>query len=197
MKDTSGPTIFVCGIAGVGKTYLVRAATSALPGAISWSAGEIIGQARRVADPETLRTLPADDLVGSQELLIGGFQARRREAPSPLVLLDAHSVIDTDRGLFEIPVDVIRRLAPSGLMHVEDNAQAILERRLADHGRPRPVRSLSELVEYQNRSVRCCQHYRDALRIPLVVVRSGDVEIFVKSVELLRNGEVPLYQSAS
>src|SRR5580704_17600695 len=106
MSGSHGSTIMVCGIAGVGKTHLIHAALGRLPSGLTWRASEIIGEARKTRDPERLRALPADDIRRSQELLVDGFEARRRALPDNLVLLDAHSVIDSDDGLFEIPVDI-------------------------------------------------------------------------------------------
>ena len=42
------------------------------------------------------------------------WHLRARAIESSVVLLDAHSVLDTDAGLFEISTDVMRHLDPLG-----------------------------------------------------------------------------------
>src|SRR5258705_10790450 len=116
MIASSGVTILVCGISGVGKTSLIQSSTKDFPNALRWRASDIIAQAREMSDPERLRLLPPLELLRSQELLVEGFRAHRELFPSELVILDAHSVIDTDEGFFQVPVEVVSRLSPSGIV---------------------------------------------------------------------------------
>jgi adenylate kinase len=183
-------TLFVCGIAGVGKTRLLHDTQDQVPEAIVWRAGEIIAEARSTANPEMSRNLPPEEIQRSQELLISGFNARRRQFPLSLVLLDGHSVIDTEIGLFDIAVDVVERLNPSGIIHVEDDESKILKRRLADLERVRPMRSLEQLIEYQKRSVARCILYQKALAIPLIHVRSGDAANFIDAIRRIHSRAV-------
>jgi len=182
MKRSTTHTIFICGISGVGKTKLIESVIDRFPSAVTWRASEIIGQARKVTDSETLRKLAPGEIQQSQELLLQGFLARRGALPDALVLLDAHSVIDTESGFIDIPVRVIAGLAPSGIIHVSDDVARISERRLADPSRVRPERSLGQLAEYQQRSIALCERYSAALDLPLVEVRSGDWEAFAETI---------------
>ncbi|MGH8143885.1 MAG: AAA family ATPase [Steroidobacteraceae bacterium] len=182
MNSLSGRLILVCGVAGVGKTRLIKSTVERDPTRVVWSAGEIIGEARRIDHRDLLRTLPADELMHSQELLVRGIQARRVATPDAIVLLDGHSVIDTDQGLFDVPLDIVRRLAPMGVIYVSDRVEQILERRRADAARARPERSLAQLSEYQDRSIARCRDYQKGLTIPLSVVTSGDEEGFDRAV---------------
>ena len=185
MSTPVAHTILVCGISGVGKTRLLNDVLKSLPSAVLWRASEIIGAARNVLDPETLRTLPATEILRSQALLIRGFEALRRAFPNTLVLLDAHSVIDADTGYIEIPVEVVRRFVLSGILHVSDEPARILKRRIADTERVRPVRSLVHLVEYQLRSRAACEGYSAALNVPLIEVRSGEVEASTRAIQAI------------
>ncbi len=190
MNDWCGTTILVCGVSGVGKTRLIQLALSRFPGALHWRASEIIGEARKISAPERLRSMPLRELGENQALLLLGFDALRRRFPDVLVLLDAHSVIDSDLGLFEVPAAVVISLRPSGIIHVEDAIESIFERRLSDTKRGRPNRTLAQIGEYQRRSSNACEEYRLALGVPLLRVRSGDVDGFeraVRQIELAKS----------
>lgn len=125
-------TVVVCGISGVGKTHLIRAAIERLPDAVTWSASEIIGEARQNTDSEYLRSLPEDELSRSQEMLVHGFARRAHGVRNYLVLLDAHCVLEVDTGMFDIPGEIMRRLSPLGFIQLDDQVERILERRTRD-----------------------------------------------------------------
>lgn len=182
MIDRAAVTILVFGISGVGKTTLLESALQRFPAAHVWRASDIIGIARHEPDPEKLRTLPLDEIRLNQELLVRGFEARRREFAESLVLLDAHSVLDTEAGLIDIPVEVVSAFIPSGIIHVSDQIEQIQARRLADSARARPQRSLIELREYQERSMAACERFKSALEIPLIYVRAGEAGAFVAAI---------------
>jgi adenylate kinase len=189
MSRQGAPTILVCGISGVGKTKLLERAIDSFPSAVIWRAAEIIGNARDVIDPEALRNLPIGEIQQNQKLLVKGFNARRKALPEGLVFLDAHSVIDSENGLIDIPFEVARHLHPAGIIHISDDVPRILERRTADKNRVRPVRSLAQLTEYQQRSIASCERYSVGLNVPIFQVVSGDVPAFKSAVqEILASG---------
>src|SRR6185437_7215114 len=121
------------------KSSLISSALAQFPMATSWRASEIIGVARGIEDPEMLRALPANEILLNQELLVKGYRELRRTYPDVLVLLDAHSIVDSESGLIEIPSVVVGELGPVCIIHIYDNVDRILERRLADKGRTRPA----------------------------------------------------------
>jgi adenylate kinase len=182
MSECTGCTIFVCGISGVGKTHLIRAVLGQLKDALTWRASEMIAEARQVFDPEQLRTLAPTELQQSQELLVAGFATRRRMFTNELVLLDAHSVIDTNEGLFDIPVVIVARLKTTGIIHVTDEPGRIYERRSADRERVRPSRSVAQLEVYQSRSIANCESYCSMLHVPLTLVHAGDENAFERTI---------------
>lgn len=191
-------TILVCGVSGVGKTHLINRVLQKIPDAVSLRASAIIGATRDNSDPEYLRALPTDELTRSQELLVRGFLERRCSLAGKRVLLDAHSVIDTGHPtgqviLLEIPTDVIARLEPSGIIHVEDSVKRIAERRNLDAVRSRPARSFEQLDAYQVRSLTICKQYEGALGIPLMRVDSGDEEEFTRAIATLSGPAWPTY----
>jgi len=182
LASGASPTVVVCGIAGVGKSSLISSALAQFPMATSWRASEIIGVARGIEDPEMLRALPANEILLNQELLVKGYRELRRTYPDVLVLLDAHSIVDSESGLIEIPSVVVGELGPVCIIHIYDNVDRILERRLADKGRTRPARSPEQLSEYQQRSIAACDRYSESLHVPVAHISSGDVEGFAKVI---------------
>ena len=188
MKDGTTVTILVCGVSGVGKTALLTRVGDQMPQALVWRASELIGEARRTLDPEALRAMSAEEIQHSQDLLVHGICVRRASHPDRLVLLDAHSVIDSDAGLIDVPVEVIARLHPSGIIHVSDDVAGIVKRRQADVTRVRPLRSVSELEAYQRRSLAACKRYEIELGIPLFEITSGDTAGMISAIERIRKG---------
>lgn len=182
MSANRPKTIVVCGIAGVGKTYLTTRAASLLPASVLWQASAIIKEARKVADPEVLRRLGADQMQQSQKLLVAGFETKCAESNSEIILLDAHSVIDTDSGLFEVGTDIMRQLRPLAFVHVEDDVTAIIQRRCQDIVRQRPVRTPDQISNYQRRSLEVCEAYGKEMERQVFRLRSGDVDSFCNIV---------------
>jgi adenylate kinase len=166
----------------VGKTRLLESVAPRFPAARVWRASEIIGDMRHLHDPERLRTLPRDEIERSQHLLIQGFALRRQQYPQALVFLDAHSVIDTDDLLVDIPVKIAEALAPTGIVHISDEVERIQERRLADAARARPARTLRQLEEYQRRSLAACERFATAVNVLLLDVRSGDTAALTEAI---------------
>jgi adenylate kinase len=166
--------VFVCGVSGVGKTHLIRQVLPELPEAVSWTASEIIGEARQNTDPEFLRTLPVNELARSQELLVRAFRHRWDETTVALILLDGHCVLDTDEGFFAIDTGIIRRLDPMAFIYIEEHVERILERRTADARKRRPMRTTEQLRDYQDRSRRACEGFSQALDRPMFQIYSED-----------------------
>jgi adenylate kinase len=100
------------------------------------------------------------------------------------VLLDAHSVIDNDRFLIEIPTAVIRPLGVAAILFVEADAGLIARRRL-HRSRAAPRRTPEELAAHQDCARNVCTKYSQELGVPLETVTSDAVEAavdFVKSI---------------
>ena len=192
--EHSKQVVMVCGVSGVGKTHLIRSVLSELPDAVSWRASEIIAEARRNEDPEYLRTLPVDELARSQELLVRSFWHRMDSTPAAWILLDAHCVLDTDEGLFEIDTGIIRRIDPIGFIHIEDHIDRILERRSADTDRRRPGRNWEQLRIYQDRSRDVCRGFAAALRRSMIQIYAGDSDGFLKAIHELRSAKTSAFR---
>lgn len=174
MKGNGPKVLFVCGVAGVGKTYMINRVIRSFPAAVTCRASSIIQEARKIADPDTLRRLSMNDIALSQELLIAGLNRVRTECAAALVVLDGHSVIDTENGYFDITVETVKRLHVHSVVHLEEAVERVQKRRALDSTRGRLSRSIDELAEYQSRSLAMCQSYERELSIPLVRLCAGD-----------------------
>ncbi len=171
--------IAVCGISGVGKTYLINRVVAGLEHVTRLSAGSIIAEARSSAHPEFLRKLPVDELDRSQELLIAGFSRALADIRSRLLLLDAHTVIDNGSDeLYLVADSVFAALRPDGIIHVEAEPELIVRQREADSVRPRPSRSVKVLDNQQRASAQRAEQLAAGLGIWCARVRSGDVGTF-------------------
>ena len=98
------------------------------------------------------------------------------------IIFDGHCVVDDGKQLVEIPVEVIAALSVSGLIFVQREPTAIVERRLKDITRTRPVRSVEEIELHQNQAMLVCEGYAKHLRLDLHVVPAGDEGSFASVV---------------
>lgn len=190
MSDRFPKTLFVCGIAGIGKTHLIARVLPQFPLAVTWRASAIIQEARDVADPDLLRRMSRDEIALSQGLLITGLERRRRESTSALIVLDGHSVVDSDDGLIDIAVETIRQLRVQVVVHLDDTVARIAARRASDNNRRRPARTIEQLSHYQSRSLANCKLYESRLGIELLRLRAGDEEGLAKTIAELLAAEM-------
>jgi adenylate kinase len=169
----------VFGVSGVGKSTLIAKAREDIP-SVHLQASVLIKEG--LADPamhsEALRQLSGDQVRANQDVLVMNFWRKVRAQHCRLILLDGHLVIDIDRDLLEIPRAIICRLRPSLLVHVEDDVDKIVERRMQDNNRVRPIRSEATLREHQQVSSRLCKVYARELGIKAVVLRPDEAERF-------------------
>ena len=126
---------------------------------------------------EELRTAQRELLVSNQSVLASTLMAWPFPSGTRHVLLDAHSVIDNDKVLVDIPIDAIASLSPNRLIFLFDEPANIVSRRLSDT-RQRPSRTAEELDAHQKRSLEVCELYSERMAIPLIAVQSGDTNTF-------------------
>jgi len=174
---TIPPIVGVFGISGVGKTRLVGAAISSMPGALHLQGSSLIkqGLAAPLICSEALRKAGGDRIICNQRLLIAMFYRVVAEHSTSLVIFDGHLLIDTENGLIEVPQTVIAELQPKLLVHVEADPTLISSRRHADHNRTRPLRRTRTLAAHQARSRAMCRVYAEKAKIAMRTLQSDDV----------------------
>jgi len=171
------------GLSGVGKSYLIKQLTAKESHYVHFSAGELIRKRRSNIDHDELRLLPDDEILRNQYLLIDQFQQELSAVQdSVVVLFDAHMIIDTDSGFFEVPFDIFSRLSPDYFTYISENPETILSRRRADASRKRPTRTVDELDLQQKRSLELARSYSENLVIEFAHLNSSNIEILEKQL---------------
>jgi adenylate kinase len=168
----------VFGLSGVGKSWLISRFAEGIAIAHA-QASQLLREARaeiggRMESQEELRQ---GAVLDNQALLVEAFSKFRAAATKPIIF-DGHSVIDAGDQLVEIPVAVIRALAPAGLVLIKDEPAVIIARRTGDRTRIRPVRSEDEIRSHQIRAQVLCEQYAATLGVNLKVIQAGDIEGF-------------------
>ncbi|WP_445219294.1 AAA family ATPase [Bradyrhizobium sp. Pa8] len=160
-------TVVVFGVSGVGKTVACSDFIGRHPEVMHTSAGALLQSVTATAG-EVLRTESPEALLKTQMILGEAFANWQAKHGANAVLVDAHSVIDNDRALIEIPVEVIRSLKPSVLVLLEEAPEVIVERRRLD-SRSRPLRSIEDLHRQIETARRVCRGYAEDLDLPFEV----------------------------
>jgi adenylate kinase len=171
----------VFGISGVGKSTLIARASENIP-SLHVQASVLIKEG--LADPtihsEALRRRSGDQIGANQDILVEGFWRKVRAQHCRLIIFDGHLVVDTDIELYDIPGAIIRRLQLSLMVHVEDDAARIADRRMRDSHRVRPARPEATLREHQRVSSRLCEAYACELGIQAIVLRPDEARRFAR-----------------
>lgn len=184
-----GPLVVLLGISGVGKSFLTRRMSEFRPDLLCLSAGTLLIEALR-ADPEQLRTANREVILANQALLSEAVHRARSGRWQQTVLLEAHSVIDNDEDLIDVPVDVIQALEIAGIILIEEYVAYIRRRRKADL-RTRPDRGLSKLDEQQRLSSNAALRYATALSVPIRRLSSEDYAAALNFVQELEHSSRP------
>jgi adenylate kinase len=170
----NGPVVAILGLSGSGKSYLARSIVRARPEYLRLSAGSLLRRSFHTTG-EKLRTAEGEEVRENQiELASALAEARAGQWKRP-VLLEAHSFIDNDQELVDVPSEAMASLGLAGIILIDMPAEQIAARRQTDK-RKRPQRSLAELKRQRVRSTRLANGYAADLNIPLIAVRSGERE---------------------
>ncbi|MGY4282030.1 adenylate kinase [Bradyrhizobium sp. LM2.7] len=139
-------------------------------------------QAAKNIDSAILRTDVAGNILQNQNLLGEALKHFRLGRETSDVLIDAHSVIDNDHELIEVPIDAVRAMSPSGLVLLEAPPELVAERRRKD-ARLRPSRTAEELQFQTGVARRVCESYASELGLPLEIgtaMHDGDLEVLIQ-----------------
>lgn len=160
-------TVLVFGISGVGKSTACKSYVARHPAVLLTSAGALLQDAIAI-DSASLRTEPADQILLNQKLLGSALARFRLGRESADLLVEAHSVIDNNQELVEVPTDTVRAMRPDGMILLETDPAAVKKQRENDK-RVRPVRSFDELNTHMRMARRACEKYATELGIPLEI----------------------------
>jgi adenylate kinase len=177
----TGRMVCVFGISGVGKTNLIE---GFLREHRTWRG---LSASRLLVDltSKGLDELRASDrpvIESNQDLLADAIHHYRVSNPEVDWLLDAHSIVDNERELVPVPLRVIARINPNGILFVFDDADQILRRRTEDPIRRRPLFDTSRIQREQSLALQICLRYADDLRLDLRQVRATNSSGFESAV---------------
>ncbi|BCP52691.1 hypothetical protein K32_13080 [Kaistia sp. 32K] len=108
-----------------------------------------------------------EGILARQMGLKAALDERTRGRSEPIVVLDAHSVVDNDRELVAVPVGVVRALAPTALVLLEAPISAVVSRRTSEERRP--SRSEEAIFTEMATARSVVADYALKLRLPLAV----------------------------
>lgn len=180
----TGPIIILLGVSGVGKSRLANKIGALRPDTLLLSAGGLLRKYLRTTG-EKLRTAEKRDVQENQLALAEALTNERRGQEDRLVLLEAHSFIDNDQELVDVPVKIIESLKPAGIILMSTTGERLAQQREMDE-RERPKRTPRELGRQLDHSRNLAVHYSETLRIPMIQIEGGDYETalaFIDSLE--------------
>lgn len=162
--------VALVGLSGVGKTTFLQRTANYLT-FTHLEASQILKEelaklATKEPTSEELRTGAVRD---NQRILIEGFN-RKSLSSKNLIVLDAHTVIDTGKELQKISATVFGEMGIEKMIFLEAAPEDILQRRLDDTGRKRPVKTLQEIDSQQTSALQQARQITRILNIPLLTV---------------------------
>ncbi|MBR1068323.1 adenylate kinase [Bradyrhizobium japonicum] len=159
--------IIIFGISGVGKTTACKSFIRRSPAFGYISASQFLGKARNLS-VEQLRHSSEAEVCENQRLLAEHLPGEMSKSEKKFLLLDAQNVIDNGVDLVQVPMAVVEKLRPCGIILLEANAVDLYLRRKNDSSY-RPSRAPAEL-ESQMRFIRTVTlDYSRALEVPLII----------------------------
>jgi len=163
------------GISGAGKSYLLKS----LPLRRSYhvvTASELIKRQINSRDSssvssEQMRLSATNDM---QALLMEAVKIEQKTAESPIIL-DCHAVIDKGDHLDPVPISVFEKIGVLRVIHLVVSPAEIWSRRRDDNSRTRPVISVEQLANHQNRSVAHARAISRAIHVEYVETDGSDL----------------------
>lgn len=171
-------TVAFVGLSGVGKSTLIRSLAERIE-LQHLSAGKLIGEEKaRIKEALNHDELRLADIAVNQQLLIDSFN-RKKDISAGLVVLDGHTVIDTNLKLEAIPTSVFRAIGIELFIFLHVNPSEILKRRTLDSSRNRPLIGVTEIAEHQAFALEVTESCARELSIPCHVVDTDDINFII------------------
>lgn len=165
--------IALVGVSGVGKsTYLKRCAETL--SFLHLEASSLIKEQKQLIEGTftTSEQLRTGAVLNNQELLISAYK-RRTNSEEQLCVLDGHTVIDTGRGFQKIPANVFHEMNIEKFIVLVAEAAVIKKRREMDTERKRPIRSVTDIRDYQELVKSYTTEIGKTLGIPVVIIKQN------------------------
>ena len=159
------PIVNVFGVSGVGKTSACRSFVRRHSGYLHLIASAVLSEVTGLS-PKELGRRDTDEIVRQQALLIDAVVERTKSCQDVVTLLDGNAIIDTGDDLVPVPVQLMTRLGPSGMILLEAPPEVIRSRRLADN-KYRSGRTVLEIALQMEATRQVVQNFSSELGIPL------------------------------
>ncbi|WP_068094076.1 AAA family ATPase [Novosphingobium rosa] len=179
----TGLVVILLGVSGVGKSRLASEIGALRPDILRLSAGGLLRKHLRTTS-EKLRTADRRDVQENQFALAEALADERRGQEDRLVLLEAHSFIDNDQELVDVPVEIIGSLKPSGIILISTTAERLARQREMDE-RERPKRTVHELRRHLDHSRDLARRYSALLGIPMIQIEDGKCKAALEFIDSL------------
>lgn len=164
----------VFGISGVGKTTLIKDFLQKSEGWSHIQAGSLIKSICQNTDRDKLRLSGKELILSNQKLMVTAFWQKIQFENLSKVIFDGHSIIDTGTELLAIPIEIIEALKPTKIVFVRNDPALILDRRLNDVSRDRPVITLDNINKHQDFALETANNYSAILDIPFEILRKSE-----------------------
>ncbi len=172
-----GTTILIFGVSGAGKSTGCLSFVSRHPRFLYFRASSILGNLTNLNRDE-LRRLSRDEILNNQALLSDGLRAARAGKEARPAIVDAHSVIVTDREMIPVPVEAVKSLAPDGLVFLDVEAVTLGVRRSKE-----PVHFYEEMTVARE----LVFGYSQNLKLPLEIVEGNGANILEEPIRRILN----------
>lgn len=117
------------------------------------------------------------EILDDQDLLVQEFRKLATPEARPIVL-DGHSVIDTEQGFVNVPAEVVQGLNAAAILFLRAEPDTIVARRHSDHSRIRPHRTVQQIADYQAAALAMCLEYKVRLGIRTLVINQASFSDF-------------------
>lgn len=162
--------VTVFGISGVGKTTLIKDFIKNSEGWSHIQAGSLIKSVCSDMERDKLRLSGKELILSNQKLMVTAFWEQIKSENLSKVIFDGHSIIDMGEELLAIPIEVIEALKPTKIVFVKNDPSLILNRRLNDSSRDRPVLAEEDIIRHQDFALETAKSYGAFLDIPVVII---------------------------
>ncbi|WP_158304373.1 ATP-binding protein [Beijerinckia indica] len=155
--------LLLFGVSGVGKTTACRSYTLRHANVLCLNAGSLLSAASH-CEANELRSSSSDAIIRRQFFLADALDRQLRGCNAELVIIDGHAIIDNNRELVRVPVEVVQSLKPHGLLLLEASVSDIFHRRL--ERKQCPYRSELELSLEMEQERQAVESYANELGLP-------------------------------
>ncbi len=169
--------IFICGVHGVGKSYLCTAVSNVL-GIPHKIASELI-KSRNISAVSANKIVT--DVKGNQYLLL--HAVNEELAKSNKIILDGHVTLKTKEGIECIPLSVFESLPLLVCIMISKPPELIYEQILKRDG---VAPDIDEIELHQNKEMEQCLMIAEKVGVPCVVLDDPTVEDVVRFVNSYR-----------